>query len=82
MNQVAPLSSSYGQLPDVIGAAGARASYRFIEFFTAQIRNPHTRPAYAQAARNFFGKRRILGRITIPHRPRANPGTVFANPPF
>jgi len=26
------------------------ASYRFFEFFTANIRNPHTRRAYARAA--------------------------------
>ena len=31
-----------------------RASYRFLEFFTAQIRNPHTRRAYARAAAEFF----------------------------
>jgi hypothetical protein len=31
--------------PALIAAAGARASYRFLEFFTAQIRNPHTRRA-------------------------------------
>jgi hypothetical protein len=28
--------------------------YRFLEFFTAQIRNPHTRRAYALAATEFF----------------------------
>ena len=32
----------------------ARASYRFLEFFTAQIRNPHTRRAYARAVTEFF----------------------------
>lgn len=32
----------------------ARASYRFLEFFTAQIGNPHTRRAYARAATKFF----------------------------
>ncbi len=30
-------------VPALIAVAGARASYRFLEFFTAQIRNPHTR---------------------------------------
>jgi site-specific recombinase XerD len=40
--------------PAVIAAAGARASYRFVEFFTANIRNPHTRRAYARAAAEFF----------------------------
>ncbi len=35
----------------------------------------------AQATREFFGReRRILGRIIIAHRPRANPGTVFTLP--
>ena len=37
--------------PAIISATGARASYRFLEFFTAQIRNPHTRRAYARAAK-------------------------------
>jgi hypothetical protein len=32
----------------------ARASYRFFEFFTAQIRNPNTRRAYARAAVEFL----------------------------
>ncbi|MGH9677452.1 MAG: site-specific integrase, partial [Candidatus Acidiferrum sp.] len=40
--------------PALIAAAGERASYRFFEFFTAQIRNPHTRRAYARAAKEFF----------------------------
>jgi hypothetical protein len=35
-------------------AAGACASYRFFEFFTAQIWNPNTRRAYARAAVEFF----------------------------
>ena len=35
--------------------SGARASYRFLEFFTAKIRNPHTRRAYARAAVDFGG---------------------------
>ncbi|HEY8070569.1 MAG TPA: site-specific integrase [Methylocystis sp.] len=40
--------------PALIAAVGARASYRFFEFFTANIRNPHTRRAYARAALEFF----------------------------
>jgi site-specific recombinase XerD len=40
--------------PALVAAAGARASYRFFEFFTANIRNPHTRRAYARAAKEFF----------------------------
>ena len=38
----------------LIAAAGARASYRFFEFFTAQIRNTNTRRAYARAAVEFI----------------------------
>ncbi len=37
--------------PALVTALGERASYRFLEFFTANIRNPHTRRAYARAAR-------------------------------
>jgi len=38
----------------LIAAVGERASYRFFEFFTANIRNPNTRRAYAWACRQFF----------------------------
>ena len=40
--------------PALIAAVGDRASYRFFEFFTANIRNPPTRRAYARAAVEFF----------------------------
>src|SRR5271163_184581 len=52
MNQLAPITASYA--PAVVAASGPRASYRFLEFFTAKIRNPHTRRAYARAAVEFF----------------------------
>jgi len=41
-----------GQLPALF-APDAQASRRFIEFFTANIRNPNTRRAYARAATEF-----------------------------
>src|SRR5229473_622642 len=41
-------------LPAAIAAAGAHTSERFIEFFTANIRNRNTRMAYAFAIRQFF----------------------------
>lgn len=47
------LSVSAG-LPALIARAGARAHRRFIEFFTATIRNPNTREAYARAVSQFF----------------------------
>jgi hypothetical protein len=41
-------------LPRLITDAGDRASRRFIEFFTANIRNPNTREAYARAVGQFL----------------------------
>jgi integrase/recombinase XerD len=41
-------------LPAVIGRAGERAAWRFIEFFTANIRNKNTRVAYTRAVTQFF----------------------------
>lgn len=35
-------------------AAGERAAVRFLEFFAATIRNPHTRRAYARAVADFL----------------------------
>jgi integrase/recombinase XerD len=37
-----------------IAGAGEKAAWRFIEFFTANIRNKNTRTAYAQAVTQFF----------------------------
>jgi site-specific recombinase XerD len=41
-------------LPAIVRAQGERASRRFIEFFTASIRNRNTRMAYARAVKQFF----------------------------
>ena len=41
-------------LPSIIRAQGERASRRFIEFFTANMRNRNTRIAYAHAVKKFF----------------------------
>ena len=41
-------------LPALIIGAGERASKRFLEYFTATIRNKNTREAYARAVRDFF----------------------------
>ena len=43
-----------GILPSVIERAGENSTRRFVEFFTAHIRNPGTRKAYAHAVRRFF----------------------------
>jgi site-specific recombinase XerD len=42
-------------VPPIIAALGQRAALRFIDFFTAHIRNGNTRVAYAVAVRSFFG---------------------------
>ncbi len=42
------------ELPILVCAAGERATYRFVEFFTAQIRNPNTRRAYHTDISQFF----------------------------
>jgi site-specific recombinase XerC len=42
-------------VPALAAAAGQRASMRFLEFFAAKIRNPHTRRAYLRAAEEFLG---------------------------
>ena len=41
-------------LPPIVLRAGPRAAERMVEFFTAQIRNPNTRAAYAKAVTQFF----------------------------
>ena len=41
-------------LPATILRAGPQAAERTVEFFTAQIRNPHTRAAYGAAVTRFF----------------------------
>ena len=52
MNQLVPNGSP--TLPALVAAAGDRARIRFLEFFAANIRNPHTRRAYYRAAEEFL----------------------------
>ena len=42
------------ELPALIVGAGERAAWRFLEFFTVNIRNKNTRAAYGQAAGAFL----------------------------
>jgi len=42
-------------LPTLFTAAGEKAAEKLLEFFTAQIRNKHTRAAYARAVWQFAG---------------------------
>ena len=41
-------------LPALVSAAGAHAERRFVGFFAAQLRNPHTRTDYARVAARFL----------------------------
>jgi site-specific recombinase XerD len=41
-------------VPALIADAGAQVGWRYVEFFTANINNPHTRRAYARACARFF----------------------------
>jgi site-specific recombinase XerD len=52
MNQLVSFTTC--PCPALIAAAGRGAQLRFLEFFTANIRNPHTRRAYAQATQEFL----------------------------
>lgn len=48
-------------VPTLIAVEGERAAVRYVEFFTAQIRNPNTRAAYARAATRFLEWCEALG---------------------
>lgn len=41
-------------VPRIVADAGPDAARRFVEFFTATIRNPNTRETYARAVRDFL----------------------------
>jgi integrase/recombinase XerC len=63
MNKLVPISSP--ALPALVAAAGERASMRFLEFFAANIRNPHTRRAYYRAAEEFLAWCTSAGVLSI-----------------
>ena len=62
MNQLVPISA---HVPAPVVAAGERAQVRFLEFFAANIRNKHTRRAYAQATREFLARCESAGVASI-----------------
>ena len=53
------------RVPALVAAAGDRVTYRFLEFFTAQIRNPNTRRAYLQAVGPFLTQLEAQGVASI-----------------
>ena len=60
-SSLVPLTTGQGQVPALVVVAGERASMRFLEFFAANIRNLHTRRAYARAADEFLAWCAIAG---------------------
>lgn len=50
---LAPPTDSH-MIPALVADAGEQAAWRYIDFFTANIRNPNTRRAYARACHTFF----------------------------
>jgi site-specific recombinase XerD len=57
-------------VPVLIAELGDQAGWRYVEFFTANIRNPNTRRAYARACSQFFGwceQRGLTLRTIRPH---------------
>jgi len=49
-----PVGAGPQVVPALVAAEGERAIGRYVEFFTANIRNSNTRAAYARAASGFF----------------------------
>jgi hypothetical protein len=45
--ELVPKKAPRASLPALISGAGKRAAWRFVEFFTVNIRNPNTRAAGA-----------------------------------
>jgi site-specific recombinase XerD len=56
-------------VPALIAGASDQAAWRYIDFFTANIRNPNTRRAYARACSQFFAWCETRGRTLGTIRP-------------
>ena len=53
-------------VPALIADLGDAAGWRYIEFFTANINNDHTRRAYARACARFFAGAKIAASRSRP----------------
>jgi len=60
-NLVPAQAGTFPQLPALVRAAGEHAGTRFLEFFAANIRNPHTRRAYSRAVSDFLAWCAVAG---------------------
>src|SRR4030081_2097904 len=59
----------HAMTPSLIADAGDQASWRYIDFFTSNIRNPNTRRAYARACGSFLAWAEERGRTLGTIRP-------------
>lgn len=66
MNTLVPLAPALA-LPVLVAAAEPHTQVRFLEFFAATIRNPHTRRAYARGCGDFLDWCAERGVAGLPH---------------
>jgi site-specific recombinase XerD len=67
--EVASNPRALNVVPALIADLGDEAAWRYVEFFTANIRNPHTRRAYARACARFFAWSEDRGLMPAAIRP-------------
>jgi hypothetical protein len=69
-------------VPALIANLGDQAGWRYVEFFTANIRNPHTRRAYARACGQFFAWCEQRGLTLAAIRPHDVATYITTSPPI
>jgi site-specific recombinase XerD len=67
--EVAADQRALNVVPALIADLGDEAAWRYVEFFTANIRNPNTRRAYARACARFFAWCEERGLVPVTTRP-------------
>lgn len=68
MNPLAAIATS-SAVPELVAGAGDQAAARFLAFFAANIRNPHTRRAYGRAVSDFLAWCAVAGLRSIAEVP-------------
>src|SRR5476651_2161610 len=63
------VAALHAMIPTLIADAGDQAAWRYVDFFTANIRNPNTRRAYARACSIFLDWCETRGRSLGTIRP-------------
>jgi site-specific recombinase XerD len=63
------VAALHAMIPTLIADAGDQAAWRYIDFFTSNIRNPNTRRAYARACGSFLAWADERGRTLETIRP-------------